>query len=479
MKAIFGLVTYGLKRHWIHNQNQCLDKLFALYKLDKIAFYEVNEPIEDILQTLLDEAYGRHLFEPDTLAERDAFEAYLFDLIMPTPTETKMTFLRLYQHQRNQAFDYLYQLSIDVNYIKVKRNQQNIHFNYPSSYGEIQLTINLSKPEKDPKDIAKALEQKDLPKTGPKCLICKENEHNYDNARMNLRIVPITLYKRLWHFQYSPYAYYPEHCIILSDTHVPMRISNETFHYLLDFIDFMPDYFIGSNADIPIVGGSILDHDHFQGGKHRFPIENATSIKQYHLDELTIKHLYWPLSTIRLESPNRELILQMSKRILDRWLTYDNEPLGILSKSYSLHNTITPISRKIGNLYQMDIILRNNRVDSQYPEGIFHPHRDVQHIKKENIGLIEAMGLAILPGRLKTELSKSLDYLLTGKFYPELAIHQTWLDELKAKQSIHSMADLDIAVGEKFKTVLEHAGVFKQNPIGNQAMDEFIRSCIK
>ena len=479
MEAILSLVTYGLKHHWIHNPNQSLDKLLSLYKLDKIAFYEVNEPIEDTLERLINEGYQRHLFEPNTTAERDAFEAYLFDFIMPTPNETKMTFLRLYQHQPRKAFDYLYELSKDVNYIKEKRNQQNIHFNYPSTYGDIQLTINLSKPEKDPKDIAKALEQKDLPKTGPKCLICKENEHNYNNARMNLRIVPITLHKRLWHFQYSPYAYYPEHCIILSDSHVPMRMCHETFHYLLDFVDYMPEYFIGSNADIPIVGGSILDHDHFQGGKHHFPIEDSTTIKEFHLGDLTLKHLYWPLSTIRLESENRDLILSMSKRILTKWSTYDNEPLGILSKSYGLHNTITPIARKMDHIYQMDIILRNNRVDSTYPEGIFHPHRDVQHIKKENIGLIEAMGLAILPGRLKNELSKGLDYILTGTTYNELLVHQSWLDDLKSKNIIHSMTDIELAVGEKFKIVLEHAGVFKQNPQGIQAMDEFIRSCIK
>jgi UDPglucose--hexose-1-phosphate uridylyltransferase len=478
MDEIFALVTYGLKHQWIHGPNPSLQKLLQLYQLPFLPYQSVDLPIDSVMEVLLNRGFELALFQPNTITERDAFEAYLFDLVMPTPGETKMTFLRLYQLNRQKAFQYLYQLSIDVNYIKTKRIAQNVTFNYPCEYGTIDLTINLSKPEKDPKDIAKALEQKELPKTGPKCLICKENEHNYDNARMNLRIVPITLHKRLWHFQYSPYAYYEEHCIILSDTHVPMKMCDETFHYLLDFVDFMPDYFIGSNADIPIVGGSILDHDHFQGGKHHFPIEQATTVKTYEYGDVIIKHLYWPLSTIRLESKHRDALLSVSKRIFHRWQTYDNESLGILSKSYGLHNTITPIARKTKDGYQIDIILRNNRVNETYPDGIFHPHRDVQHIKKENIGLIEAMGLAILPGRLKSELIKSLDYLTHGTKYPELAIHQSWLDSLKQSNEIHDMTDIQAAVGEKFKTVLEHAGVFKLDKKGMQAMDAFIQSCL-
>lgn len=478
MNALHALVTYGLKHHWIHSPNPSLTNLFNLYKLTLESYREIHSDIETTLTSLLDSGFNRNLFEPNTVAERDAFEAYLFDFIMPSPTETKMTFLRLYQQNPEKAFNYLYELSVDVNYIKRKRNQLNVSFSYPSKYGMIDLTINLSKPEKDPKDIAKALEQQNLPKTGPKCLICKENEHNYENARMNLRIIPITLHKRLWHFQYSPYAYFPEHCIILSDTHVPMKMCDETFHYLLDFIDYMPDYFIGSNADIPIVGGSILDHDHFQGGKFHFPIEYAESIKTYTSGEVTLNHLNWPLSTIRLESEHRDALLNLAKRIRMVWSTYDHEALDIVSKSYGLHNTITPIARKLNHVYQIDIILRNNRVNSTYPEGIFHPHRDVQHIKKENIGLIEAMGLAILPGRLKTELTKGLDFILNGTVYPELAIHQSWLDSLKQSNKVHTMFDLEQAVGEKFQSVLEHAGVFKLNPEGIRAMDKFIQSCL-
>lgn len=479
MDHLCAFVTFGLHHDWIKDPNPVYRKLTQLYQTTPTTFHEVSMNIDDVMTTLLDVAYEKKLFEPNTTTERDAFEAYLYDFIMPTPTETKTTFLSLYQQNRRWAFDYLYRLSIDVNYIKEKRNQQNIHFDYPSKYGKIHLTINLSKPEKDPKDIAKALEKKDLPKTGPKCLICKENEHNYDNARMNLRIVPITLHHRLWHFQYSPYAYYPEHCIILSDEHVPMKICSETFHYLLDFVDYMPEYFIGSNADIPIVGGSILDHDHFQGGNYHFPIEDAPILKTYKYHDVTIKHLYWPLSTIRLESGNRESIIFLANRILDAWRIYDNEPLDILSKTYGLHNTITPIARKIDQTYQLDIILRNNRVNDRYPEGIFHPHRDVQHIKKENIGLIEAMGLAILPGRLKSEMSKGLDYILHGTQYPELSIHLDWLTQLKQTHQIHTMTDLEQAIGQKFEYVLEHAGVFKQNALGLQAMDDFIHSLIR
>ncbi|MCU0104871.1 UDP-glucose--hexose-1-phosphate uridylyltransferase [Acholeplasma vituli] len=476
MDALLALVTYGLNHQWISDPKPSLEILFKLYKQPLVAFHTVNSPIDEVIENLLDLGFDLGLFEPNTLTERDAFEALLYDTVMPSPKETKKTFLSLYQNNRQDAFRYLYQMSIDVNYIKTKRIAQNVSFSYPSKYGPLDLTINLSKPEKDPKDIAKALEQKDLPKSGPKCVLCKENEQNYANARMNLRIVPVTLHNRLWHFQYSPYAYYQEHCIVLSDTHTPMKMGPETFEYLLDFVDYMPDYFIGSNADIPIVGGSILDHDHFQGGKHKFPIEQAKSLFTIQSGTVFISHLYWPLSTIRLKGDNRKDLVILTNRILSAWLDYENPELSILKRTNGLHNTITPIVRKVQNTYTIDIILRNNRTSVEHPEGIFHPHRDVQHIKKENIGLIEAMGLAILPGRLKQELKDGLNYVLTGNWHESLTIHKVWLDTLKKEQTVHTLEDLYQAVGLKFQTVLEHAGVFKLNSTGIEAMKAFILS---
>lgn len=476
MDHLQAFVTYGVKNLFLTEPEIALDRLTQLYKLPKTTYKPIDQSIEKTLLALLDQAYLLRLFDLDTIAERDAFEAYLFDFIMPSPKTVKTTFLSQYQSNPKAAFDYLYWISKAVNYIKMNRIAQNIEYTYESLYGKLQITINLSKPEKDPKDIAKALNQPNLIKTGPKCLLCKENEQNYANARMNLRIVPVMLHHRLWHFQYSPYAYYNEHCIVLSDTHTPMKIGPDTFEYLLDFVDFMPDYFMGSNADIPIVGGSILDHDHFQGGKHQFPIEQAKSIFTLQSESVSISHLYWPLSTIRLTSDDREALTRLANRILTAWLNYENKELSILKQTDGLHNTITPIVRKKDNIYTMDIILRNNRTSIEFPEGIFHPHRDVQHIKKENIGLIEAMGLAILPGRLKQELKDGLDYILNDHWYDDLTIHKVWLDDLKKDQTIQSLDDLYQAVGLKFQTVLEHAGVFKLTTAGIEAMKAFILS---
>lgn len=478
MQAIHAFVTYGVKHLGLTNPQFAVERLFSLYQSTPEFYAPVDQPIDTTLMTLLDHAYACQLFEPNTITERDAFEAYLFDFLMPNPEDTKQLFLNLYQQKPDLAFDYLYRISIHSNYIKTKRIAQNVAFSYQSDYGKLQLTINLSKPEKDPKDIAKALTPQFVIKTGPKCLICKENEHRYENARMNLRLVPVILNHRLWHIQYSPYAYFQEHCIVLSDTHTPMRMCHDTFEYLLDFIDFMPSYFIGSNADIPIVGGSILDHDHFQGGKHHFPIENAQSLFTTHIDSVEVTHLKWPLSTIRLTSPHRTNLSNIAKRIMDSWSVYDHRELDILHQTTSLHNTITPIARKVDQAYQIDIILRNNRTSETHPEGIFHPHRDVQHIKKENIGLIEAMGLAILPGRLKQELLDGLDYILHDQWHDSCQIHLPWLNKLKAQKEMHSIEDLYQAVGLKFQSVLEHAGVFKQDTLGQIAMKNFILSLI-
>ncbi|MFH0767113.1 MAG: galactose-1-phosphate uridylyltransferase, partial [Bacillota bacterium] len=312
------------------------------------------------------------------------------------------------------------------------------------------------------------------------CVFCKENEQNYDNARMNLRIVPIILGNELWHFQYSPYQYYNEHAIILHDIHRPMKITNLTFEYLLDFIDMFPEYFIGSNADLPIVGGSILNHDHFQAGRHHFPIESAKTIKTYQVNQLLVlEHILWPLSTIRLTSKSRDEISFLASLILDKWKNYSNQALEIFPLTNDIpHQTITPILRKLNDRYQMDLILRNNRTSEAYPDGIFHPHPDVQHIKKENIGLIEAMGLAILPGRLEKELEAIQQYLQgISPMTKELVKHKKWMNELSKYKVIDNKFLLN-EVSKKFERVLEDSGAFKLNEQGNEAMHNFIDEII-
>jgi len=482
MNLLNQLISYGLDKKIIKDLTKSISNLSNLFKVEIFEYHHEHVVIEDLLEKLLDNAYARHLFSPNTTMERDCFEALIFDQIMPTPEETKQEFERLFNQDRNSAVHYLYELSKNINYIKTRRLSQNMEWVYQSNYGPFQMTINLSKPEKDPKDIAKALSKpKELEvKNGPKCVLCKENEHNYDNARMNLRIVPMVLGKELWHFQYSPYGYYNEHSIILSDEHRNMKLSHQTFEYLLDFLDDIPEYFIGSNADIPIVGGSILNHDHFQAGRHMFPIQHAKIVKNYGIkNQVEVEHLYWPLSAIRLRSKNRIEIKKRACEIFDAWKRYTNVELEIIPKTDQNHQTITPIARMNNGFYELDIILRNNRTSEKDPDGIFHPHPDVQHIKKENIGLIEAMGLAILPGRLKEELELSFQYLKTGKDNPLLEQHKAWLDDIQKTRDIHTVQDLYEEVGKVFSRVLEDSGVFKLNDQGIEAMDHFIHQVLR
>ncbi|HKL61519.1 MAG TPA: hypothetical protein VJY66_03960, partial [Acholeplasma sp.] len=472
------LLTFGLEKKIINDFNRSLKNLEILFQT-KINYERAYIDIYETISSLLDVSYQMNLFEIDTMMERDQFEALIFDQIMPTPSETKSTFKSLFEQDKNQAFSYLYELSKNTNYIKTKRLAENISFFYESDYSPLEITINLSKPEKDPKDIQKALEKPKEEKKGPKCVICKENEHNYENARMNLRLIPLELNRSLWHFQYSPYGYFNEHSIILSDEHKNMKISHKTSENLLDFIDYMPAYFIGSNADLPIVGGSILNHDHYQAGRHHFPIENAKAIKTYGLiNEVEIKHLNWPLSTIRLNSKNREKLSKVVDLILDQWQNYDNIALDIVSFTTANHNTITPILRKKDDIYEFDIILRNNRTSETYPGGIFHPHADKWHIKKENIGLIEAIGLAVLPPRLKQSLELSMLYLNEGIYDDSLDAHKDWLETLKEKYNHVSIKTLYDEVGAVFEGVLEDCGVFKLDIQGNAAMDKFINEII-
>ncbi|MDY3195318.1 MAG: UDP-glucose--hexose-1-phosphate uridylyltransferase [Paracholeplasma sp.] len=469
------LLTYGLNKQIVTNLDQAKENLSKTYETS-FDYQAVNQPIEVTLENLLNWANQKSLFEPNTIEERDSFEAYLFDLIMESPMEVKAHFSKLFKKDKEQAFDYLYTLSKDINYIKTKRLKENVTFLSDSKYGYLEITINLSKPEKDPKDIEKALKEKKVQTEGPRCVICKENERNYKNARSNLRIIPLELNHKLWHFQYSPYGYFNEHSIVLSDVHENMKISDETFINLLDFLDYMPSYFIGSNADLPIVGGSILNHDHYQAGRHSFPIEKASVRKTYKpFKEVSIEHLNWPLSTIRLTSLDKAQLLTVASSLLSLWQTYDNEALDIISSTNQAHNTITPIARKVGDLYQFDLILRNNRTTKDYPGGIFHPHEEKWHIKKENIGLIEAMGLAVLPARLKQSLKKALDYVNENVIDDSIMAHKAWLDQLKKTKKHYSLDELYQAVGYVFEAVLEDCGVFKLDEQGFDAIDSFIK----
>lgn len=479
-------MSYGIEHDLFDESAVSLvqDRLIAIFDLPKWTFSRCHAlPLLDvILQPILDYAEENDLYEPKTLAERDAFEALVMDAMMPGPETVKARFGDLYEIEPNRATEMLYDLSKAVNYIKSERLKKNISWTHQSRYGALQMTINLAKPEKDPKDIAKAkLNVQENIEGRPKCPLCKENERNYYNARMNLRIVPIELGGETWHFQYSPYLYYNEHAIVLSDEHRPMAITGKTFVYLFDFIDRFPDYFIGSNADLPIVGGSILNHDHFQGGKHVFPIEKATVIRTFDKGNVTVEHLHWPLSTIRLRSKNRILLTEYATAFLDHWRNYDNPDLDIRSHTEGVsHNTVTPIARKKRDVYELDIIFRNNRTTDRYPDGIFHPHKDVQHIKKENIGLIEAIGLAILPGRLKHELETILASLREHepKLPSNLTNHALWYAELRDLATVRTHDDLLEEVGKKFVRVIEDAGVFKLDEKGTKAMHHLIEDVL-
>ncbi len=413
-----------------------------------------------------------------TREQKDAWEAELFDALMPTPSEVKTEFLRLAKLSSRQATDYLYRISTVSHYVKVDRTQTNPAWTYVGP-PTIELTINIAKPEKDPRDIAAKAKQ---PKRGLlDCLLCKENEQNSSNGKANLRIVPLTLQGQSWHFQYSPYAYFLEHSIILSDDHRPMKIVPNTLYNLLDFVDQFPHYFIGSNADLPIVGGSLLDHDHYQAGRYQFPVESAPSFYSRELPDVTVELLDWPLSTIKLVSAQHTTLLKLFGQLLVAWQHYDNPGLDIISRTGSTpHSIITPILRRQDDHYVLYMMLRNNRTSDEHPDGIFHPHAEYHHLKKENIGLIEAMGLAILPGRLVQESDDILAYLNHQHPLPTRSLkHQSWVDELQRHERLPmSPIDLHRAMGDRFAALLSNCGVFKRDPVGEALFIDFIESVI-
>jgi UDPglucose--hexose-1-phosphate uridylyltransferase len=479
------LLQYGLKSQIMNQADYTYNAnvLIAMLNRHKFEPVEIEErPLEVILDDVATFAYHAHLISSNDVVIMDNFKAAVMDVLIDKPQTVINKFQTLQAKDPVSATDYLYDLSKKSNYIQTLRIAQNVSWKQTVDYGELEMTINLSKPEKDPKLIAM---QKDVKsKTYPKCQLCVENEGFrgtgvYD-ARSNMRIIPITLNKEPWFFQYSPYSYFNEHSIVLHQEHKPMIIDRTTFVKLLDFLDLFPTYFVGSNAGLPIVGGSILDHEHFQSGKHHFPIEKAKEKLVCKKEEVSVYQLVWPLSTIRLRSANKTQIIDLANKILLNWQNYENKELNLCNSNGEPHHTITPISRKEGQDYVFDVILRSNYINEEYPGGVFHPHADCHHVKKENIGLIEAMGMGILPPRLKTEFNLITKVLLgSEELLKDLRLtkHLSWIAELKAKfpAGADPMEFVQREAGLVFSKALKDAGVFKMDPIGQKAFLDFIK----
>lgn len=447
-----------------------------------------------ILDILLDDAVRRG-FLGDTPLARDSFDTRLMNCLTPRPSEVIARFWADYDELPDKATSAFYQMGIASNYIRKDRMDRNEVWHTPTPYGDLCITINMSKPEKDPRDIAAA--GRKITTNYPGCLLCRQNEGFYGignhPARHNLRLIPLLFRGERWFFQYSPYGYYNEHCIVLNEQHTPMRISRETFDNFIQFLCLMPHYMIGSNADLPIVGGSILAHDHYQGGRHVFPMDLAKIEKAYKLKDfpaVDAGRLCWPMSTLRLRSIDKHALVDAAAHILEAWHEYSDHAAGILATTgQEPHNTISPVARMRGNEYEMDLVLRNNRTSLEHPLGIFHPHADVHHIKKENIGIIEVLGLAILPPRLKTSLALLAEAWRQGRDSvadtPELHPHARWYADLRARHVGHvghgGHGDevetlLRQEVGNVFLRVLEDCGVFARTPEGAARFDRFVEN---
>ena len=447
---------------------------------------EVETDQNDLIELkdqLVEEAVRLETIE-DSLAAREILGADLMDLVTPCPSQVNRDFWATYAQSPEQAIADFYQLSQKNDYIKLKAIAKNIAYRVPSDYGELEITINLSKPEKDPKEIAAAKLVKSS--NYPQCQLCMENEgyHGRVNhpARSNHRIIRFDISGQEWGFQYSPYAYFNEHCIFLDSQHRPMAISRQSFERLLAIVEQFPGYFAGSNADLPIVGGSILTHDHYQGGRHVFPMEVAPLQKSFTFAGFeTVKAgiVQWPMSVIRLTSDSKEDLTELADKILLAWRQYSDPSVQILAESNGTpHHTITPIARKRDGQFELDLVLRDNQTSPEHPDGIYHPHKDVQHIKKENIGLIEVMGLAILPPRLKEEVEQVAAYLV-GEDVSVADYHQEWADELKVSHpgltdKYQALNIVQESVGKIFARVLEDAGVYKQTEEGQAAFMRFV-----
>ena len=521
------LILYGTDSRLIEEDDRiyCINRLLELFEEDA---YEPEDDSQKrelhlILDDMISYALSKGILTEDTVASRDLFDTKIMGLITPSPSSVRRTFMEKYRESPKEATDYYYAFSKATNYIREDRIKKDIKWITPTPFGDLDITINLSKPEKDPRDIAKALK---VAGSGyPLCLLCRENEGYAGTishpARQNHRIIPINLCGQPYYLQYSPYVYYNEHCIVFNEKHTPMKIDEDAFAKLLDFLQAFPHYTIGSNADLPIVGGSILTHDHFQGGCYEFPMVRAGYSKKFSIkgfDDIDAGIINWPLSTIRLKSANMAQLVRACTMILEKWRGYSDESSFVFAFTYedgvkTPHNTITPIARMRGDMYEMDLFLRNNITTSEHPLGVYHPHSEYHHIKKENIGLIEVQGLAILPSRLRGELSKIVgimcDKISSSKNKDcsnaqiadsicdivnkdeKLAIHEEWLRKLLerdmeelTKKSVRVKDASEMTeylttyiqkeVGVVFSHVLENAGVYKQTPEGLAGFERFL-----
>lgn len=494
-QSIRKLVCYGTEKGLLTERDEiyATNRILEILGLDEYdcgeKFTDVN--LEQTLKELLDFAVSKGLIE-DSVVYRDLFDTKLMGALMPRPSEVTEKFYSLYKRSPKEATDYFYTLSRDSDYIRRYRVEKDIKWVTPTEYGDLDITINLSKPEKDPKAIAAA---KKAPQSGyPKCMLCRECEGyagrvNFP-ARQNHRVIPVVINGGEWCFQYSPYVYYNEHCIVFNSLHTPMAINRDTFIKLFDFVKQFPHYFVGSNADLPIVGGSILSHDHFQGGNYTFamakaPVEQPLFFKGYSDVEAGI--VKWPMSVIRLSCGDAGRITELADRILRAWRSYSDPDAFIFAETGGEpHNTITPIARRNKERYELDLVLRNNITTPEHPLGVFHPHAELHHIKKENIGLIEVMGLAVLPARLKAEMAALEDAILGGRDISSdetISKHAAWADEIKARHndiSWENISDiLRLEIGLVFAKVLEHAGVYKRTADGKAAFNKFAESVNK
>ena len=490
-EAISKLVSYALHTGLIQPCETvwAVNTLLDALKLDSYAGPEPrDEEVElaPVLEALLDDAHQRGVLEEDSVVYRDLFDTELMGRLTPRPAQVIEMFQALYREDPRKATDWYYKFSQDTNYIRRDRIAKDMQWKAPTQYGELDITINLSKPEKDPKAIAAA---RNLPASNyPRCQLCAENEGYAGRvnhpARQNHRIVPITINGSPWFLQYSPYVYYNEHCICLNSVHTPMKIDRACFGKLLDFVGQFPHYFVGSNADLPIVGGSILAHDHFQGGRYTFAMEKApveTAFAFPGFEDVQAGIVKWPMSVIRLTSPAPGRLVELADKILTAWRGYTDESAVIYAETNGEpHNTITPIARRRGNDYELDLVLRNNLTTEEFPLGLYHPHPELHHIKKENIGLIEVMGLAVLPARLKAELAAVADALVSGADLRSSELtekHAHWAEQFAPNYTITRENALDIVqkeTGLVFAQVLEHAGVYKRTPQGKEAFLRFL-----
>lgn len=504
-ERILDLVDYALATGLIEpaDERYTVNRLLELFQLDeledavadahaskeKMTREQAEDALESILKDMLDYAYENGITRENSVVYRDLFDTKIMSLLVPRPGEVIGKFRSLYEKDPKEATDYFYTLSRDTDYIRRYRIKKDLKWTTDTEYGTLDITINLSKPEKDPKAIAAAKLAK---QSGyPKCLLCKENEGYAGRvnhpARQNHRIIPVTINSSDWYFQYSPYVYYNEHCIIFNSKHTPMKIERATFGKLLDFVTQFPHYFVGSNADLPIVGGSILSHDHFQGGHYEFamakaPVEKEISFEGF--EDVKAGIVKWPMSVIRLDCKDQERLIELADKILLAWRGYTDETTFVFAETDGEpHNTITPIARKRGDMFELDLVLRNNITTEEHPLGVYHPHAKLHHIKKENIGLIEVMGLAVLPARLKDEMAALQEAILSGadlRADEELEKHADWVEEFLPKYESVTKENIEEIIhkeiGLVFSEVLEDAGVYKCTEEGREGFLRFVES---